>query len=78
MELKEELNKIVENYVDEMNEESNKEHFPIDVIEDLLCKIMADSKKIIVDKTEELIEKIDETVQISKKKDNIQRKKAFL
>jgi len=70
-EMKEEINKLIEKYVDEMDSESNKNKFPIDLIEEMLGKVIADSKKIIVDKTEELISNIDEADEINKKKSNI-------
>ena len=67
-EMKEELNKIVDKYVEEMDNESNKDKFPIDVIEEMLGKIISDSKKVIVDKTEELVNNIEEEEEINKKK----------
>ena len=67
-EMKEEIDKIIEKYIDEMDNESNKDKFPIDVIEKMLGNIIADSKKVIVDKTEELVNNIDETKEINKKK----------
>jgi len=67
-EMKEELNKIVDKYVEEMDNESNKDRFPIDLIEEMLGKIIADSKKVIIDKTEELVNNIEETEEINKKK----------
>lgn len=69
--MKEELYRAVDKFVDEMDAESNKEQFPIEVLEDLLGNIIEDSKKIIVDKTDELIDGIEEEAEISKKKHNI-------
>jgi hypothetical protein len=69
-EMKEEINKIVDKYVDDMDSESNKNKFPIVLIESMLGNIIADSKKVIVDRTEELINNIDESQEISKKKQN--------
>jgi dsRNA-specific ribonuclease len=66
-EMKEEINKIFDKYGDDMESESNKKKFPIDLIESMLGNIIADSKKVIVDKTEELINNIDESEEINKK-----------
>jgi hypothetical protein len=74
-EMKEEINKIVDKYVDDMESESNKKKYPIDLIESMLGNIIAESKKVIVDKTEELINNIDENEAISKKKENITRRR---
>lgn len=74
-ELKEEVNAIIDKYVDDMDSESNKNKFPIDLIEKMIGNIISDSKKAIIDKTEELIRNIDEEDEIRKKKANTKKTK---
>ena len=66
-EIKDDIAKIVDKYVEDMDEGSNEEKFPIDKIERMLGVIIDDSKKVIVDKTTELLSNIDEENEIKKK-----------
>lgn len=70
----EEFSKKVEDYVEKMDEESNKEKFPISKIEDMWGNLIEDSKTIIHDLTEEAVNEIDEQLEINKKKLNTKKK----
>ncbi len=55
-------------YVKNMDEKSNEEFYPIDVIERDLVNIQKESTRIFQETTEELINSIDEEETIKKKR----------
>ncbi len=55
-------------YVRNMDEKSNEEFYPIDVIERDLVNIQKESTRIFQETTEELINSIDEEETIKKKR----------
>ena len=65
-ELKDDISKIIDKYVEDMDKNSNEEKFPIDKIERMLGGIIGESKKVIIDKTTELLSNIDEENEIKK------------
>jgi len=65
-EIMKEIELRVGKYIEDMEEGSNREKFPIDEIERMLGEVIHDSKRIIVDKTTELLSNIDEEKEIKK------------
>lgn len=72
-ELKEKLNKMADEYVDNMDKKSDGEYYPIDVIEEDLVNIQKDAKELLKQTTEELLNSVNEENEIAKK--NKQAKK---
>ena len=66
----ERLTQKTKEYVKNMDEKSNGEYYPIDVIEKDLVDIQKVSQEIFKETTEELINAIDEDKEIEKKKRN--------
>lgn len=66
----ERLTQKAKEYVKNMDEKSNGEYYPIDVIEKDLVDIQKVSQEIFKETTEELINVIDEDKKIEKKKRN--------
>ena len=66
----ERLTQKAKEYVKNMDEKSNGEYYPIDVIEKDLVDIQKVSQEIFKETTEELINAIDEDKKIEKKKRN--------
>lgn len=66
----ERLTQKAKEYVKNMDEKSNGEYYPIDVIEKDLVDIQKVSQEIFKETTEELINAIDEDKEIEKKKRN--------
>lgn len=64
----ERLTKKAKEYVKNMNEKSEGEYYPIDVIERDLVNIQRESVEIFRETTEELMNSIDEEEEIEKKK----------
>ena len=64
----ERLTQKAKEYVKNMDEKSNGEYYPIDVIEKDLVDIQKVSQEIFKETTEELINAIDEDKEIEKKK----------
>ncbi len=62
----ERLTEKVEEYVEEMDNKSNNEFYPIDVIERDLVNIQRESTRIFQETTEELLNSIDEEKEIKK------------
>ncbi len=63
----ERLTQKAEEYVDQMDNKSNNEFYPIDVIERDLVNIQKESTRIFQETTEELLNSIDEEKEIKKK-----------
>ena len=63
-----EMTKRVKEYVKEMDEKSDGEFYPIDVIEADLVRFQQESVKMIKETTEELLNSIDEEKEIKKNK----------
>lgn len=63
----ERLTQKAKEYVKNMDEKSNGEYYPIDVIEKDLVDIQKVSQEIFKETTEELINAIDEDKEIEKK-----------
>ena len=74
----ERLTQKTKEYVKNMDEKSNGEHYPIDVIEKDLVDIQKVSQEIFKETTEELINAIDEDKKIEKKKFFVERMTNFL
>ena len=66
----ERLTQKAKEYVKNMDEKSDGEYYPIDVIEKDLVDIQKVSQEIFKETTEELINAIDEDKEIEKKKRN--------
>ena len=66
----ERLTQKAKEYVKNMDEKSNGEYYPIDVIEKDLVDIQKVSQEIFKETTEELVNAIDEDKEIEKKKRN--------
>ncbi len=64
----ERLTQKAEEYVDQMDNKSNNEFYPIDVIERDLVNIQKESTRIFQETTEELLNSIDEEEEIKKNK----------
>lgn len=64
----ERLTQKAKEYVKNMDEKSDGEYYPIDVIEKDLVDIQKASQEIFKETTEELINAIDEEKEIEKKK----------
>ena len=67
----ERLTQKAKEYVKNMDEKSNGEYYPIDVIEKDLVDIQKVSQEIFKETTEELINAIDENKKIEKKKEKL-------
>lgn len=67
----ERLTQKAKEYVKNMDEKSNGEYYPIDVIEKDLVDIQKVSQEIFKETTEELINAIDEDKEIEKKKEKL-------
>ena len=70
----EKMNAKIEEYVENMDKESNNNTFPISKIEEMWGQFIDDAKTIIHDITEETVNEIDEQMEINKKKQNIKKK----
>ena len=69
----EEFTKRVNEYMEKMDMESNKDVFPISQIETMWGELIEDTKTIIHDLTEETVNEIDEQLEINKKKENLKK-----
>lgn len=63
------LTQKAKEYVRNMDEKSEGEYYPIDVIEKDLVNIQKESQKIFKETTEEILNAIDEEKEIEKKKE---------
>ena len=73
-EVKEKMRKLLEEYVEMMNEKSEGEYYPIDEIEKDLLDIQAITKDILTQTTEELLNSVNEEKEILKKRNNLRKK----
>lgn len=63
----EKMNTKIEEYIENMDKESNNDTFPISKIEEMWGQFIDDAKTIIHDITEEAVNEIDEQMEINKK-----------
>lgn len=71
---KKELDRKIDEYIEQMDKESNGETFPITKIEKMWGDLIEDTKTIIHDLTQEAVDEIDEQYEINKKKQNTKKK----